>query len=64
MGYFNQTEVNAIRNNTFVKDNFFEQRVIGTLNDIINSNNLTFLYKVCSEGACVPYYSRSVSCLI
>ena len=62
MGHFNQTEIDAIRNNSYVKDNLFEQRVIGTLSDIIYSNKMNFLYKRCElDGGCISYYSRSVS---
>ena len=63
MGYFNQTEIDAISNNSYVKDNFFEQRVIGTLSDIIYSNDKKLSHKDCTPNGCYNYYLRSVSFL-
>ena len=59
IGYFDQSEVNAIKNNKYVIDEFFEQRVIGTLNDIVNSKTKTLLH--CTRDICTPTYLHTVS---
>ena len=61
IGYFNQTEITAIKNNSYVKDNSFEQRVISTLSDVIYSKNKTLSYVTCSRKSCTYFYLHRVS---
>ena len=41
IGYFNQTEIDAIKSNTYVKDDFSDMHFICTLDDLINSEKKT-----------------------
>ena len=38
IGYFNQTDINLILNGKYVKDNTYNNRIIGTLSNVIYSN--------------------------
>ena len=61
IGYFNQTEITAIKNNSYVKDGSFDQRVISTLSDVIYSKNKTLSYVTCSRKSCTYFYLHTVS---
>jgi len=37
LGFFNQSEINSIENSAYVKDEYFNQRIVGRLSDIIYS---------------------------
>lgn len=37
MGFFNQSEIISIQKGDYVKDNYFSERIVGKLSDIINS---------------------------
>ena len=60
MGYFSSSEKNSIENGAYVKDSTFQYRLIGTLNEVISSNDKQFAYRQCSNRRqCTYYYIHS-----
>ncbi|RNA31633.1 hypothetical protein BpHYR1_045898 [Brachionus plicatilis] len=58
MGFFNQTEIDLIEQEKFVKDPNYSYRFVGTLYDILFSNNKRLAYSYCSRSNCRRYYLR------
>ena len=56
IGYFNQTDTNSILNGKYVKDNTYSNRIIGTLSNVIYSNNKVLSYVSCSSKSSCTYY--------
>ena len=61
IGYFNQTEINAISNNTYSMDAFYNTRTLSNLYSLIYSNNKILDRVVCtysskSGRSCTYYY--------
>lgn len=60
IGFFNPSEQLAIKSGTYIKDQYFDNRLVGSLNDIIKSNNKTLVKKICTKR-CSYFYRRQYS---
>ena len=60
IGYFNQSEINAISNNSYTIDAYYNTRTLGTLYSLIYSNNKILDRFFCTHSeygqSCTYYY--------
>ena len=45
MGFFNDNEISSIQNENYTKENTYDQRLVGTLSQILRSSDKTFSYR-------------------
>ncbi|CAF0904108.1 unnamed protein product [Brachionus calyciflorus] len=61
IGYFTEKEIVQIKENTFIKDSNYTNRIISNLNDIIFSDNKRVAYRTCTRSSCTYYYLRTLN---
>ncbi|CAF0748881.1 unnamed protein product [Brachionus calyciflorus] len=61
IGYFTEYEKAQIEQYNLIKDSNYTNRIIGSLYDIIESEDKKVAYMTCSESSCTHYYLRTLN---
>jgi hypothetical protein len=61
MGFFDPNEQLEINSGMYKMDQYFDTRLVGSLNDIVKSNNKTLVKRICVNRRCSYIYRRQYS---